>query len=160
MGQDPTTHLKCISVSSSYRFSRQRQTKSIIKPHPSYLMLPQRLSLQVDNAFFRPAILGKPLRNAASVRLGRILAGRRCRQIRVRDLFGHFCFGSVDVVQVASEELVCYLSSKFVLQSEKPIVSGVGLSRPRAFAVEVCVSCIVHAIASQTKVIKRSSLCS
>lgn len=55
-------------------------------------MLPQRLSLQVDNAFFRPAILGKPLRNAASMRLGRILAGRRCRQIRVRDLFGHFVF--------------------------------------------------------------------
>lgn len=53
-------------------------------------MLPQRLSLQVDNAFFRPAILGKPLRNAASMRLGRILVRRRRRQIRVRDLFGHF----------------------------------------------------------------------
>ena len=76
-------------------------------------MLPQRLSLQVDNAFFRPAILGKPLRNAASMRLGRILAGWRSRQIRVRDLFGHFlfCFGSVGVVQVAFEEgLACYLS--------------------------------------------------
>ena len=76
-------------------------------------MLPQRLSLQIDNAFFRPAILGKPLRNAASVRLGRILAGGRSRQIRVRDLFGHFlfCFVLLVFVQVASEEaLACYLS--------------------------------------------------
>ena len=59
-------------------------------------MLPQRLSLQVDNALFRPAILGKPLRNTASMRLGRILARRRRRQIRVRDLFSHidisFCW--------------------------------------------------------------------
>jgi hypothetical protein len=126
-------------------------------------MLPQRLSLQIDNALFRPAILGKPLRNAASVRLGRILAGGRCRQIRVRDLFGHFLFRLVGVVQVASEEaLACYLSWQV------RIAIGKADSKRGLFEPPACFCCVpylsslysIHALDTGIKKIERRPMSS
>jgi hypothetical protein len=63
------THLKCISVSSSYQHPIRMNliTNMTTNSQTTYLMLPQRLSLQIDNALFRSAILGKPLRNTATV---------------------------------------------------------------------------------------------
>jgi hypothetical protein len=138
------TYLKCISVSSSYQPIISKSTTNTKTLQSPYLMLPQRLSLQIDHAFFRPAILSKPLRNTTTVRFRRIFPRRRRRQIRVCDLFGHFLVVLLGKLPRKGFLCRCVSVQVRITIGSKPIVSGAGYLSRRRVAVRGMRGCITR----------------